>query len=600
MGGTLNRNEKQASPKGSWKKAKRLVYFLKPYKGLYLISFTFLILSSITNMAFPLFFGKLFNANANNGAVDFSDLNNIGTIVILLFAIFLAQSVFSFFRIYIGAIVTENVLCDIRQAAYSRLIALPLNFFNRNKIGELSSRLSTDIELLQDNFNTTLAEFMRQIFVLVIGIIMLAILSWKLSLIMLGVVPIVAISAMLFGRFIKRLSRDSRDKVAESNQVVEETLTAIHSVKAFANEFFEITRYKKFTSESKTISIRGAKWRGLFVSFIIFGLFGAILVVLWQGVLLTQKGELEKDYLFAFIMYSVFIGASFASIPELYSKIQKGFGASERLMDLLDEQAENVETKELYQSKYKLNGEVEFNSVSFSYQSRSDIEVLRNVSFKINSGEKIALVGPSGSGKSTIASLLLRFYDPITGSILFDGKNAIDYPLSELRSQMAIVPQEVILFSGTIRENILYGKPKATDEEILAAAEKANALEFINRFPDKLDTIVGDRGIQLSGGQRQRIAIARAVLKNPAILILDEATSSLDSEGESLVQSALEKLMENRTSFVIAHRLSTIKNADKILVLENGIIIESGKHDELLLKQESVYYKLSKMQNVVN
>lgn len=590
---------KKKSEKGSWKNAKGLLRFVRPYRGLYFISFTFLLLSSITNMAFPLFFGKLFNASGASKGVDFSDMNNISTIVVILFLIFGVQSVFSFLRIYTGAIVTESVLCDVRQTAYSRLITLPINFFNRNKIGELSSRLSSDVETLQEVFNTTFAEFFRQIIVLVTGITMLAILSWKLSLIMLAVVPVIAISAVFFGRFIKKLSRESRDKVAESNHVVEETLTAIHSVKAFANEFFEIARYSKATGEAKRISIRGAKWRGAFVSFIIFGMFGSIIFILWQGVLMTQSGELAKDYLFAFITYSVFIGASFGSIPELYAKIQKGIGASERLMDLMEEEAEKIDTIKAYRNTIKLNGEIEFRSVSFNYETRKDIPVLRDINLHISSGQQIALVGASGSGKSTLASLLLRFYEPDSGTILFDGKNVQEYSLSELRANMAIVPQEVILFSGTIRENIVYGKPGASDEEITEAARQANALEFIQRFPEGLDTVVGDRGIQLSGGQRQRIAIARAVLKNPSVLILDEATSSLDSESEALVQSALDKLMHGRTSFVIAHRLSTIRNADIILVLEQGKIVEQGKHNELVAKKDGLYARLSNMQSVL-
>lgn len=594
----MTKTESQSKPKGSWKRAKRLLVFLKPYRSIYLISFVFLLLSSASNMIFPLFFGKLFSAEISNSDVDFNNWNSIGTIVVLLFIIFLAQSIFSFFRIYTGAIVTENVLCDIRQTAYNRLINLPLNFFNKNKIGELASRLSSDVELLQENFNTTFAELVRQMLILVAGIIMLAVLSWKLSLVMLAVIPIVAISAVFFGRFIKRLSRESRDKIAESNQVVEETLTAIHSVKAFTNEIFEILRYQSYTSQAKAISIRSAKWRGLFVSFIIFGLFGAILIILWQGVLLTHSGELNPDYLIAFIMYSVFIGASFASIPELFSKIQKGFGAAERLLDLLEEDMENVYPPQKEFQNFKLNGAIEFQNLNFVYESRPDFDVLQKINFKINAGEQVALVGPSGSGKSTIASLLLRFYEPNSGSILLDGKNVAEYDLQEVRSQIAIVPQDVILFSGTIFENIKYGNPKSTDAEVIAAAEKANALEFINRFPEGMTTIVGDRGIQLSGGQRQRIAIARAVLKNPAILILDEATSSLDSESEALVQSALDQLMKNRTSLVIAHRLSTIKNADKILVLENGQIMEEGKHQELISNSDGIYYRLNNTQKI--
>ncbi|MBX7095627.1 MAG: ATP-binding cassette domain-containing protein, partial [Flavobacteriales bacterium] len=405
---------------------------------------------------------------------------------------------------------------------------------------------------------------------------------------------------VIFGRFIKRLSKEAQDKVAESNGVVEETLTAIASVKAYANEVYEIARYKKATNEVKQLSMRGAIWRGAFVSFIIFCMFGSIVFVLWQGVLLTQSGEIAKGDLVSFVMMSVFIGASFGSIPELYAKLQKSIGASERLMDLLEEIPEPVNTNEKTVQKFRLLGEVEFSHVGFHYESRPDVSVLKDVSFKVKPGQQIAIVGPSGAGKSTIASMLLRFYSPVKGDVYFDGKKASEYDLSSLRDQMAIVPQEVILFGGTIRENIAYGKPGASDEEIMRAAEKANAWEFIQKFPEKLDTVVGDRGVQLSGGQRQRIAIARAVLKDPSILILDEATSSLDSESERLVQDALEKLMQGRTSFVIAHRLSTVQRSDQILVVEDGSIRESGKHDELLNMENGLYSKLSRMQGMLS
>ncbi len=525
-------------------------------------------------------------------------MSSANSVAILLFIVFGVQSVFSYFRIYLGSIVTEGALNDLRRDAYKKLVSLPISFFNKHKVGELNSRISADITMLQDTFNTTLAEFVRQFIVIIIGISALAWISWKLSLIMIATIPVMAIVAVFFGRFIKRLSKEAQDKVAESNGIVEETLTAIASVKAYANEAFEVVRYKKAADEIKNLSMRGAVWRGAFVSFIIFAIFGSIVFVLWQGVLLTQNGEIAKGDLVSFVVMSVFLGASFGSIPELFARIQKSIGASERLMDLFDETSENISMEIEKKGMERLKGEVAFEHVSFHYDSRPDFPVLNNVSFTVPAGQQIAIVGPSGAGKSTIASMLLRFYDPVEGCIRFDGKDALQYNLSQLRDQMAIVPQEVILFGGTIRENIAYGKPGASDAEIEDAANKANALEFIQKFPSGLDTIVGDRGVQLSGGQRQRIAIARAVLKDPSILILDEATSSLDSESERLVQDALEKLMKGRTSFVIAHRLSTIKRADQIFVVEDGQIKERGKHDELVLVNEGLYNKLSKMQRL--
>ncbi|HRE75674.1 MAG TPA: ABC transporter ATP-binding protein [Flavobacteriales bacterium] len=591
-------SEKAPKQKGSWKKARRFLKYVGPYRVAWYASFVFLLLSSALSMAFPLLMGRLFDAGTSTSGIDLSDMSSANSVAILLFIVFGVQSVFSYFRIYLGSIVTEGALNDLRRDAYKKLVSLPISFFNKNKVGELNSRISADITMLQDTFNTTLAEFVRQFIVIIIGISALAWISWKLSLIMIATIPVMAIVAVFFGRFIKRLSKEAQDKVAESNGIVEETLTAIASVKAYANEAFEVVRYKKAADEIKNLSMRGAVWRGAFVSFIIFAIFGSIVFVLWQGVLLTQNGEIAKGDLVSFVVMSVFLGASFGSIPELFARIQKSIGASERLMDLFDETSENISMEIEKKGMERLKGEVAFEHVSFHYDSRPDFPVLNNVSFTVPAGQQIAIVGPSGAGKSTIASMLLRFYDPVEGCIRFDGKDALQYNLSQLRDQMAIVPQEVILFGGTIRENIAYGKPGASDAEIEDAANKANALEFIQKFPSGLDTIVGDRGVQLSGGQRQRIAIARAVLKDPSILILDEATSSLDSESERLVQDALEKLMKGRTSFVIAHRLSTIKRADQIFVVEDGQIKERGKHDELVLVNEGLYNKLSKMQRL--
>jgi ABC-type multidrug transport system fused ATPase/permease subunit len=590
-------NKPESERKGSFKRARKILSYTKPYRFSLVLSFVFLLLGSATVMTFPLLMGSLFTATtAESPDVKAIDLNNANTVAFLLLIVFVAQSVFSFLRIVIGSRVTEKVLADIRQDAYKVMITLPVSFFHRNKVGELTSRLSSDISMLQETLNTTAAEFFRQLIVIVVGLAFLSLISWKLMLIMLASVPVMAIIAVVFGRYIKRLSKDAQDKVAESNAIVEETLTAIASVKAYANEFLEILRYKKATNQVRDISIRVALKRGAFVSFIIFAMFGSIVFVLWQGVLLTQKGEISSEELFQFVLLSVFLGASFGSLPDLYAKLQRSFGATERLLEMLQEPTEKIKTDKKYQPLERLKGEVEFMDLHFAYESRKDIPVLQGVSLKVKAGQQVALVGSSGAGKSTIASMLLRFFEPTSGKITFDGKDSTAFDLTDLRSQMALVPQEVILFGGTIRENIAYGKPDATDDEIREAALKANALEFIDKFPEKLNTIVGDRGVQLSGGQRQRIAIARAVLKNPSILILDEATSSLDSESERLVQDALNKLMEGRTSFVIAHRLSTIRNADQIFVIDNGRVHETGTHDELMQVEEGIYGKLIKMQ----
>jgi ABC-type multidrug transport system fused ATPase/permease subunit len=595
----VKKDEKGDKPKitkDSWKKAKRILRYLKPYRVLYSTSLIVLLIGSAVSMAFPFLTGQLFGTTSTGAGFDPSNLSDTNTVVILLFMVFALQSIFSFFRIYLTSIVTENVLTDIRRESYRKLITLPISFYNKNKTGELTSRISADITVLQETFNTIFPEFIRQFIVIIVGMSFLAFLSLKLALIMLATIPVMALVAVFFGRFIKKISKQAQDKVAESNSIVEETLTAITSVKAFANEYLEIIRYKNVTEDVKKLGLRGALWRGFFVSFIIFCMFGSIIFVIWQGVIMKNAGLLTLGEFMSFIMFSIFIGASFGSIPELYAKIQNAIGATERLMDILEEQSEDVEVVSPVKSGKRLLGSVEFSNVNFHYESRPDIEVLKNISFKVEPGMQVAIVGPSGSGKSTLASLLFRFYNPVSGFINYDGNDIQTLGLSEMRGQMALVPQEVILYSGSIEENISYGKPNASKDEIKEAARKANALEFIERFPDKFNTIVGERGIQLSGGQRQRIAIARAVLKDPSILILDEATSSLDSESERLVQEALEKLMQGRTSFVIAHRLSTIKNADIILVIENGILVEAGKHDQLVQNEKGLYKKLSSLQ----
>ncbi|MFT3886258.1 MAG: ATP-binding cassette domain-containing protein [Flavobacteriales bacterium] len=411
---------------------------------------------------------------------------------------------------------------------------------------------------------------------------------------MLATIPVVSLVAVFFGRYIRSLSKQVQDRIADSNVIVDETLQGIQNVKAFANEAWEASRYRRSVQAARDLAMKGARWRGGFVSFIIFCMFGTIVFVLWRAVHLKDEGLLTSGDLLTFAMLSAFIGASIASIPELITTLLKAIGATERLMDLQDEPAEAVQLAA--HARLALQGAITFEDVSFHYASRPDHAVLEHVDLTARPGERVALVGPSGAGKSTIASLVLRFYDPVSGRITIDGKDARDYDLTALRDRMSIVPQEVLLFGGSIRENIAYGKPDASQEEVEAAARKANAHDFIAGFPQGYGTIVGERGIQLSGGQRQRIAIARAVLKDPAILILDEATSALDTASEKLVQDALDKLMHGRTSIVIAHRLSTVRHADRILVLDKGTVVQSGPHDELIADTKGMYYSLSKVQ----
>jgi ABC-type multidrug transport system fused ATPase/permease subunit len=524
---------------------------------------------------------------------SYSDANNIA---LMLIGILFMQSIFSFFRLSLFIDFTEHTLANLRHSLYSNLVKLPMSFFSQKRVGELNSRISSDITQIQDTLTSTIAEFLRQLILIVGGVALLATESIKLTLLMLSVVPLVAVAAVIFGRFIRKFAKSVQDKVAESQVIVEETMQGISIVKAFANEWYEIARYDGKIKEVVKLAIKGGKYRGYFASFIIFCLFGAIVAVVWFGVRLSISGEMSVGQLISFVLYSTFVGASFGGIAELYAQIQKAIGATERVFELLEETPEKINSKKNTSSLEKIKGNVTFKNVAFTYPSRTEIKVLKGVNFTANFGQKIAIVGPSGAGKSTIASLLLRFYNIDSGEILIDGKNIYDFELENLRGNMSIVPQDVILFGGTIKENIAYGKPDATEEEILLAAKQANAFNFIEGFPEKFETIVGERGIKLSGGQRQRIAIARALLKNPSILILDEATSSLDSESERLVQEALEILMQGRTSIIIAHRLSTIRSADQILVLDNGEITEQGTHQELMILENGKYKNLSNLQ----
>lgn len=571
-------------------KAKLIFQFSGNHLWKFYVGLFFLLLTGGTALAFPKLMGLLVDC------VNNKDTAQANFIALSLLGILFMQSIFSFFRLSLFVNFTENTLANLRLALYSNLVKLPMSFFSQKRVGELNSRISSDITQIQDTLTSTIAEFLRQFILIIGGIALLATESFKLTLLMLSVVPLVAVAAVIFGRFIRSYSKKVQDKVAESQVIVEETMQGISIVKAFANEWYEITRYKMQIKEVIQIAIKGGKYRGYFASFIIFCLFGAIVAVVWYGVQLSIAGEMSVGQLISFVLYSTFVGASFGGIAELYAQIQKAIGATERVFELLDETPEKIQGTTAHQSIVKIKGNVNFKNVAFKYPSRKEMEVLKDVSFTAQFGQKIAIVGPSGAGKSTIASLLLRFYSIAEGSIEIDNKNIYDYDLEQLRGNMSIVPQDVILFGGTIRENIAYGKPNATEEEILAAAQQANAYNFIESFPEKLDTIVGERGVKLSGGQRQRIAIARALLKNPSILILDEATSSLDSESEKLVQEALEILMEGRTSIIIAHRLSTIRSADQILVLDQGIIAEQGTHQELITLENGIYKNLSNLQ----
>lgn len=595
--------------KETLKEALILFTYLKPYRTRFILSLLFIALSAFSTSMFPFLLGKMIDAASPGASLqssagfmsglsnNFKDIHwGLNTTLLLIFVQLTLQTIFSFMRVYLLTEVGERSLADMRKDVYARLLSMPMAYFTEKRVGELSSRISSDLSQIQDAISFTLAEFLRGIFTLVIGLVFIFWISTKLALVMLAVVPVIAILAVVFGMRIRKMSRKAQDQLAESGTIVNETFQGISIVKAFTSEVYEISRYIKSVYAVVDIAIANARFRGAFISFMIFSVFGAIAFVMWYGANMIQSGELTIGSLTMFVIFSVFVGGTFAGFAEMFSQLQKTLGATQSIREILRSKGEEVEIQSVSEEhNFHLGGQVVFQEVGFSYPSRQDIQVLKNISLEANSGEQIALVGSSGAGKSTIASLLLRFYEPDKGTILFDGRDSKTFPLSALRRQMAFVPQDVILFGGSIKENIAYGKPNATDQEIEEAAEKANAHEFISRFPEKYDTIVGERGVKLSGGQRQRIAIARAILRNPAILILDEATSSLDSESEQLVQEALENLMKNRTSFVIAHRLSTIRNADKIVVIDKGVVSETGTHEQLM-QSNGLYRKLNEMQ----
>lgn len=580
------------------KKALKIFTYLKPYRGKFILGMVFLVLSSLTMLTFPALLGAMIDAAQGRQTYPWLP-SNVVTIGAISMCILLFQSILSFGRIRFFVEIAEKALASIRRDTYHKLITLPIEFFANRRVGELNSRLSSDLTQIQDTLTTTLAEILRQAISLAFGVCLLVFVSPKLALMNLAILPIIVVIAIIFGRFIRNLSRQAQDQLADSNTIVQETLSGISNVKAFVNEYHETNRYAHKLDAVVKLAVKGATYRGIFASFIIFCIFGAVIVVIWYGASLVSQGEISVGDLTTYILYSLFVAGSMGSFPELYANLQRSIGASERVLDILDEQPEAITISESNNEiQTPMQGSLTFNHVGFTYPSRSDAPILRDISFHVGTGEKLALVGPSGAGKSTIASLILQFYEPTSGTIAYDGKDSNLYSLTDIRNQVAIVPQDVLLFGGTIRENIGYGRLDADAEDIIEAAKRANAHDFIMAFPQGYDTLVGERGVKLSGGQRQRVAIARALLKDPAILILDEATSSLDSESERLVQLALEELMRNRTSVIIAHRLSTIKNADQIVVIENGAVSDIGNHVELMSKGSGLYHHLYSLQSI--
>jgi len=586
-----NKKQRKRITLAALRKTLRLYKFMKPYRAEFFTGLVFLLLTSLATLAFPRLLGILVDLGTTG-----KSQHEINQIVLLLAGVLVLQAIFSFIRTNMFVRVTSKTLASIRQHTYSHLIRLPMSFFLKRRVGELNSRISSDISLLEDTLTSTVADFLRTLLIIAGGITFLFFISAQLTLFMLAVLPVVVIIAVVFGRFIKGYSKKVQQGVADSNTIVEETLQGVQNVKAYANEYFEIGRYTGKTNEVAETGIKGGIYRASFSAFMIVGMFGAMVAVIWRGTSMISTGQIDAGQLFSFVLYTAFIAGMMGGLADVYARLQKAIGATENLLEILDEPIEEVVPKNTIPAENLFKGNIEFQQVSFRYPNRPDVDILQDISVEIRANQQVALVGPSGAGKSTIVNLLMNFFQAATGNILIDGRDIQSIPLTELRQQIAVVPQDVFLFGGTIRENIAYGRHEATDEEIIEAAKNANAWTFIEEAPHGLDSIVGERGMQLSGGQRQRIAIARAMLKNPRILILDEATSALDSESERQVQEALEKLMTGRTSIIIAHRLSTIRQADQILVLDFGKIIQKGTHAELIEDISGLYYTLSELQ----
>ncbi len=590
--GNDERAGKKLWDRKAWKDATFFLGYLRPHYNVFIPAIAALIISAGLTLAFIYSIGKLVGP-ALDGSKGGKLMEMAGSQAFLLIGLAATMSFIAFWRILLFAKTSERALATLRMDTFSRIIRLPMATLNIRRTGELASRLSNDVESMRDTLVVTLPMLVRHTVMLCGSVIIVFVMSIKLALFMIATIPVVITLIAIFGSRIRKLTRKAQDDLAASQVIVDESLQSIVSVKAFANERFEIGRYNRTLGTFVDAAVGAAMPRASFIAFIIFSFSTAVTLVIWFALRMVSTGEMPLAKLGIFSLFSGMVGASFMQFPELVAQLQRTLGATDRVREILaDDQIESDDETPMP----RLKGDIEMRGVEFAYPTRPDTVVLRDFSFTAKAGQRVALVGPSGSGKSTTVSLLFRFYEAQKGSILLDGKSVTELPLHAMRRNFALVPQEVLLFGGSIRENIAYGRPGATAAEIEQAAKQANAEEFISRLPEGYETIVGERGTQLSGGQRQRIAIARAILADPAILILDEATSSLDAESERLVQDALDKLMQNRTSIIIAHRLSTVRTADQILVMSGGAIIERGTHEELMAANHGLYATLAQLQ----
>ncbi len=554
----------------------RLLPRLAAYRGKLVVAFICLVIAAAAGLVFPLVIGYLLDA-----AFELKDRGALDRIALALLGIFAVQAIANFVQVYLLSSTTERVVAGLREDTFAHLIRLSPAFFTERRSGELTSRLSSDLALLQSLLGTWISELSRQVLFLVGGIIMLTITNPGLTLTTLAVVPIVVVAAVTFGRALRKASTGVQDRIADAMGTADEAFASIRTVQSFTRETIEATRFRALLAGVVTAAVHRAKLRAGFFGVVGFVAFASVVAVLWQGGAQVLEGNLTAGALVAFLFYALTLAAAVGALASLFGNFQEAVGAAQRVFELLDAQATVAEPAAAVSLSRPVRGAVQFENVSFRYGAEQP-EILHDVTLNVAPGEVIALVGRSGAGKTTMASLVPRFWDVTSGAITLDGHDVRTLALADLRGVIGLVPQEPTLFSGTIRDNIAYARPDASDADVEAAARAAHAWEFVERMPEGLATRVGERGVKLSGGQRQRIAIARVFLKNPAVVVLDEATSSLDSESEQLVEAALSELLQHRTTIIIAHRLSTVRRADRVIVMDQGRIVEQGAHDHLM------------------
>lgn len=555
---------------------RRLLGYLRPYVKPLAIAFLALIVGSGIGLAFPLVIKQLVDA-----VIARSDSGLLNGLAVALLVLFLVRSVFYYLQGYHLAYVGERLVADLRRQLYAHLHSLSLRFYADHRVGEILSRLSSDVTLVRAVLTRDLAVALAQLLSFVGALVIMLVINWRLTLAIVFLAPAVAVFGVVFGRQLRKYAMVVQDQLAESSALAEQAISNVRVVKSFVREAFEVGRYDEAIEHTLGASLSLARYRSAFMAFISFLGFGAVTAIVWFGGREMLAGRLTAGELIGYLVYAVTVAAAAGSLTGLYAQVQEALGATQRIFQLLDEPA-TVQDFPGARPLPRPRGHIVFDHVHFHYDS--SLPILHDISLEIQPGEVLALVGPSGAGKSTLFNLIPRFYDPTTGRVLMDGHDLREVQVLSLRQGIGLVPQETQLFSGTIRENILYGRPDATDEELVRAARVANAYEFTMAFPMGFEQVVGERGVKLSGGERQRIAIARAALKNPSVLLLDEATSSLDVESERLVREALGRLMEGRTTVVIAHRHTTIQQAHRIAVLQSGRLVEAGTHHELMAR----------------